>query len=233
MSPEHRIGTSSDHQEFPNPSAISRLASLASESGRSRIPTDLLMDQSGSSSDPIDCWVTVFGFGGSQASAVIDYFRTIGNIVHTELGQRNWLHIQFDSPWTAQKALLKNGSVLAAAGSAMIGVLPTKRAMDQVGLASTSFMSPLKKGEAIGPISPFSSTGPITTTTTIPQTPGFPQTSIYASTHIPSQTKQQTSNVPSSIFAAEASKENGSTAQITATDSEGPATRFFNYIFGF
>lgn len=197
------------------------------------------------STDPLDCWVTVFGFSGAQAQSVLAYFKTVGNIVKTELGQRNWLHLQFESPWAAQKALLKNGSVLPAAGSCMIGVLPTKLAMDQVGLASTSFMSPLKKGKETLPTvtSPFSQPSMFGATSSVavgpsqpPQTPGFPQSSIYTSMSQQSQNAPLSSDVPvPSIFAAEAAREKASQAAVEgpANGPEGLITKTFNYIFGF
>jgi len=196
--------------------------------------------------DPMNTWVTVFGFSGSQAPAVLAYFQTLGTVLKTELGQRNWLHIQYDSPWAAQKALLKNGSVLPSAGSCMIGVLPTPKAMEQVGQASASFMSPLKKGAEtagtpFGPqaVLPKSSLRTSIDVSGVPQTPGFPQATMYSSTpgaQFPVGTVPTAPVTGASIFANEAAKERavqmGSEAAL-ANGSEGLVTKVFNYIFGF
>lgn len=195
-----------------------------------------------SSTDPIDSWVTVFGFNGAQTQAVLNYFKTLGTVVKTELGQRNWLHIQFDSPWAAQKALLKNGTVLPSAGSCMIGVLPTRKAMEQVGLASASFMSPLKTSE----IAPSTLTdallhpqqhqkakaASIPSSNEPPMTPGFPQGSLYTAGAIPPMAPTQP--VITNIFASQASKESAAQAEASlAVGQEGLLTKAFNYIFGF
>lgn len=90
-------------------------------------------------------WVTVFGFATSQMNTVLEYFRRLGVVEAWEAGQGNWFHLKYSTQWAAQKALAKNGSILVPAGSCMIGVIPTQRAMDQVSQASDSFMSPLKR----------------------------------------------------------------------------------------
>lgn len=210
----------------------------------SRINTqaDLGTQVGAPSTEPIDSWVTVFGFTGAQTAPVLAYFKTVGSVVKTELGQRNWLHIQFDSPWSAQKALLKNGSVLPSAGSCMIGVIPTRSAMDQVGLASTSFMSPLKKSEMA--TSPFA--GPLGAASTLgsrqpteqqhnpPQTPGFPQTSMYSNAVQPSGAALSAPAQPTSIFAKDSAR--ARTEDMTAaaaSGQDGLLTKTFNYLFGF
>lgn len=227
---------------------IEQLSNLVAASTAGRVLTGSHLDFPSASTDPLDAWVTVFGFSGSQAPAVLSYFQTLGTVIKTELGQRNWLHIQYDSPWAAQKALLKNGSVLPAAGSCMIGVLPTKKAVDQVGLASTSFMSPLKKGAESAVMTPFGATvaAPAQSSlrvsidaSAIPQTPGFPKDSMYStnSTQPGQPTPTQTMVPPVSIFANQAAKEQA--AALSAADaahqdgSDGLVTRAFNYLFGF
>ncbi len=195
-----------------------------------------------SSSDPIDSWVTVFGFSGAQVQPVLQYFKSLGNVINSELGQRNWIHIQYDSPWAAQKALLKNGSVIQAAGSSMIGVIPTRNAMEQVGIASTSFMSPLKKSEfSPQSISPFGKAtipppSKLSTETNLPpQTPGFPQASLYSSVAMQQQAASQTqAKSLTAIFASEANKAQTTSAQASdTTNGDGFLTKTFNYIFGF
>lgn len=89
-------------------------------------------------------WVTVFGFAGAQATAVLEYFKKLGAVEQSELGQGNWMHLRYSTLWAAQKALAKNGTILPVAGTCMIGVLPTQRAMEQVSHAADSFMSPIK-----------------------------------------------------------------------------------------
>jgi hypothetical protein len=97
-------------------------------------------------------WITVFGFVPSQMNVILEYFRGLGTVESYEFGQGNWLHIKYQTRWSAQKALAKNGSILAVASSSMIGVIPSQRAMDQVSKAAESFMSPLKKERTlIGP----------------------------------------------------------------------------------
>jgi hypothetical protein len=87
-------------------------------------------------------WVTVFGFTGGQSAAVLTYFKKLGAVEAAEVGQGNWIHLQYATLWAAQKALAKNGSVLP--GGSMIGVIPTDRAREQVSRAADSFMSPIK-----------------------------------------------------------------------------------------
>lgn len=89
-------------------------------------------------------WVTVFGFAGGRSSEVLAYFRRLGAVEQVQMGQGNWMHIKYVALWAAQKAIAKNGAILQTAGSCMVGVLPMQRALEQVGLASESFMSPLK-----------------------------------------------------------------------------------------
>lgn len=95
--------------------------------------------------DGTDCWVTVFGFAGASLSQILSFFKNLGTVDKYEVGQGNWVHIQYTNRWSAQKALCKNGSILPAANACMIGVLPTKAVMNQVDHAAVSFMSPLKR----------------------------------------------------------------------------------------
>lgn len=88
-------------------------------------------------------WVTVFGFAGAQSSAVLNYFKKLGVVEESEMGQGNWMHLKYSTLWAAQKALAKNGTVMS--GLCMLGVIPTNRAMEQVSQAAESFMSPIKK----------------------------------------------------------------------------------------
>lgn len=177
---------------------------------------------------PLDTWVTVFGFSGPYAAATLAYFKSLGPIVSTELGQRNWLHIRYENLLSAQKALMKNGTVLPSAGSCMIGVIPTKIAKEQVESASESFMSPLKGGAHASlahqqnlPVRP----SPL-------QTPGCPQQSMYTPNRFAEQLSTEQSNEQTDIFVhnSDAAKR---AEQSTVVGEEGPLTKAFNYIFGF
>jgi nuclear pore complex protein Nup53 len=69
-----------------------------------------------------ETWITVFGFPPSATSYILQEFANYGQIVnHVPSTQGNWLHIQYQSKLQAQKALSKNGKILA--NSLMIGVM--------------------------------------------------------------------------------------------------------------
>ncbi len=89
--------------------------------------------------------VTVFGFVGSQAAAVLAYFRKLGAVEESALGDGNWMHLRYATRWAAQKALAKNGTILPISGACMVGVVPTQSATEQVARAADSFMSPLRR----------------------------------------------------------------------------------------
>ena len=66
--------------------------------------------------------ITVFGFPASATSYVLQEFSVYGQILrHFPSNQGNWLHIQYQTKLQAQKALSKNGKVLA--NSLMVGVM--------------------------------------------------------------------------------------------------------------
>jgi len=70
-----------------------------------------------------ETWITVFGFPQSATSFVLQEFSVYGQIIrHIPNPQGNWLHIQYQTKLQAQKALSKNGKVLA--NSLMVGVMP-------------------------------------------------------------------------------------------------------------
>lgn len=96
-------------------------------------------------------WVTVFGFAGGQSALVLAYFKKLGVVEEHEVGQGNWIHLKYSTLWAAQKALAKNGIIMA--GGIMVGVIPTDRAIEQVSLAADSFMSPIKR-ESLAPARP-------------------------------------------------------------------------------
>ncbi len=70
-------------------------------------------------------------------------FAAFGPIEQYDFGESNWLHIIYESEWSAQKALARNGSIFNPGGM-MIGVVPMQAALEQVSAAADSFMSPIK-----------------------------------------------------------------------------------------
>lgn len=118
------------------------------EAGRDKKPFEVMLVEDWASSMPAmqpseGNWVTVFGFVGAQRETVLSYFKKLGIVEESELGQGNWMHLKYSTLWAAQKALAKNGTILS--GSCMLGVIPTSRAIEQVSHAAESFMSPIKK----------------------------------------------------------------------------------------
>ncbi|KAG6548572.1 hypothetical protein Mapa_010060 [Marchantia paleacea] len=69
-------------------------------------------------------WVTVFGFGVEETNAVMREFEKCGPIVNhvSGPGGANWVHIQYQNFYDAQKALQKNGIQLN--GALIVGVKP-------------------------------------------------------------------------------------------------------------
>jgi len=67
-------------------------------------------------------WVTVFGFSVDNSSFVLRQFQKYGNIVRYVPGEGNWIHIQYETKFQAQKALTKNGKILDR--RLMVGVSP-------------------------------------------------------------------------------------------------------------
>lgn len=71
--------------------------------------------------DPLDVWVTVFGFPPSAASYVLSQFCGCGTVLqHSMPPNANWMHVKFQSRLMARKAIGKNGCVLGS--SIMVGV---------------------------------------------------------------------------------------------------------------
>lgn len=92
---------------------------------------------------PITKAITVFGFPPSCRSEIVSAFASFGPIEQYDFGESNWLHIIYESEWSAQKALARNGSIFNPGGM-MIGVVPMQAALEQVSAAADSFMSPIK-----------------------------------------------------------------------------------------
>jgi len=73
--------------------------------------------------DPLDVWVTVFGFPPSAASFVLSQFSGCGTVLqHSMPPNANWMHVKFQSRLMARKALGRNGAVLGS--TIMVGVSP-------------------------------------------------------------------------------------------------------------
>lgn len=96
-----------------------------------------------------DTEITVFGFPSSASAAVLEMFRQIGTVEHYEVGAGNWLHINYASTWSANKALSKNGKIFPT-GAFMIGVVPGKEARNQLSTAGENFLTPIKGGSSLG-----------------------------------------------------------------------------------
>lgn len=91
-------------------------------------------------------WITVFGFPSGSAAAVLEHFRGIGHVAEWRDcgGNGNWLHLRYTNTWSAQKALLKNGTVLPLLGSCMIGVVPSSQVIPHVESAAQGSLSPVR-----------------------------------------------------------------------------------------
>ncbi|KXZ44661.1 hypothetical protein GPECTOR_64g80 [Gonium pectorale] len=71
-----------------------------------------------------DVWVTVFGFAPSDVPLVLREFHSCGDIVSWSYGEpsANFIHVQYQSKYGAQRALLRSGEQLS--GSLIVGVKP-------------------------------------------------------------------------------------------------------------
>ncbi|GAX74822.1 hypothetical protein CEUSTIGMA_g2269.t1 [Chlamydomonas eustigma] len=72
-----------------------------------------------------DVWVTVFGFAPGDTSLILKEFSKCGDILQWgSYGQpnSNFLHLQYQNKYAAQRALLRNGDLLSV--SLIIGVKP-------------------------------------------------------------------------------------------------------------
>lgn len=70
-----------------------------------------------------DTWVTVFGFPPSATTFIASQFSNCGLIVDKRVPSKgNWMHLRFQTPHEALKALSYNGKVFS--GSIMLGVTP-------------------------------------------------------------------------------------------------------------
>ncbi|KAF2351470.1 RNA-recognition motif (RRM) Nup35-type domain [Trinorchestia longiramus] len=68
-------------------------------------------------------WITVFGFPIASASFILTQFAQLGTIADQRLpGSGNWMHLRYQTPLEARKALGLNGKILS--NNIMIGVVP-------------------------------------------------------------------------------------------------------------
>lgn len=90
--------------------------------------------------------ITVFGFPPNCRNEILLSFQLHGTIESFDgsEGGSNWINIVYESEWSAQKALNRNGSIFQPTGS-MIGVIPMQTAIEKVNNAADTFMSPIKK----------------------------------------------------------------------------------------
>ncbi|KAH7429472.1 hypothetical protein KP509_09G050500 [Ceratopteris richardii] len=101
--------------------------SLTLPSTREIVRPDSIFSYSGSTAengDDGDEWVTVFGFGIDDTNIVMRELEKCGPIVRHVPGPggSNWIHVQFQTRYDAQKALYKNGMQLS--GTLIMGVKP-------------------------------------------------------------------------------------------------------------
>lgn len=79
-----------------------------------------------SPSEPLeDTWITVFGFPSSATSYILQQFKAYGDIFQYEIGDNNWIHIQYATKLQAQKALARNGHLFG--DSLLVGVVPFRK----------------------------------------------------------------------------------------------------------
>jgi len=66
--------------------------------------------------------VTIFGFPTRDASIILRHFQEYGEIVQHSVpsGQANWIHLQYQTPVQALRAIDRNGKVVSGY---MIGVI--------------------------------------------------------------------------------------------------------------
>jgi len=76
------------------------------------------------SAQELSRWVTIFGFNEEDLPRVLQEFQACGTILQFDSFSSglpvNWVHIQFQTKYGAQRALLKNGEQLTK--SMIIGV---------------------------------------------------------------------------------------------------------------
>lgn len=88
-------------------------------------------------------WITVFGFPSNAASVVLACFANYGTIVDKRFPtQGNWVHLKYNSPVEASKALSLNGKLIS--NNVMIGVSLYQCKEGDKENANTSLNMPIK-----------------------------------------------------------------------------------------
>eukprot|EP00850_Spirogloea_muscicola_P017766 SM000156S02122 [mRNA] locus=s156:9039:10066:- [translate_table: standard] len=64
--------------------------------------------------DPSNLWVTVFGFGVDDTNVILREFEKCGHVAKKVYspGEGNWMHLQYETAYDAQRALAKSGMQL-------------------------------------------------------------------------------------------------------------------------
>mmetsp|Transcript_32619 Transcript_32619/g.92486 ORF Transcript_32619/g.92486 Transcript_32619/m.92486 type:complete len:270 (-) Transcript_32619:2348-3157(-) len=108
----------------------------------------------------VDTWVTIFGFNQVDLPLVLREFQKCGDVVKFDNFSGglpvNWIHLQYQTKYGAQRAILKNGEQLN--DSIIIGVKPLDQRRRQV-LAGQQldFLSEVPKArpDAVLPVRPY------------------------------------------------------------------------------
>ena len=73
--------------------------------------------------NPLDYWVTIFGFNPVSAKQILQDFAATSTVAEYRLcNETNWFHVKFATKLEVAKALRKNGKLFGR--NTMIGVLP-------------------------------------------------------------------------------------------------------------
>ena len=137
--PEDLPPTTSLYEFMFSPSKAGESTAEASANNKAQLPSLSIPE----ATQPITKSITVFGFPPSCRSEIVSAFASFGPIEQYDFGESNWLHIVYESEWSAQRALSRNGSIFNPGGM-MIGVMPMQTALERVSAAADSFMSPIK-----------------------------------------------------------------------------------------
>ncbi|KAF5294083.1 hypothetical protein FQA39_LY13557 [Lamprigera yunnana] len=88
-------------------------------------------------------WVTVFGFPSSATSVILARLSNCGAIVDKQFPtQGNWVHLKFNSPTEASKALSLNGKLILS--NIMIGVSPYFNKNDKENTDTSLYKTPIR-----------------------------------------------------------------------------------------
>jgi len=94
--------------------------------GSQRYGTPLTKPTGAEAPELQDTWVTVFGFDQAELPLVLREFQKCGDVVRfdnfAQGSSVNWIHLQYQTKYGAQRALLKNGEQLSS--RLIVGVKP-------------------------------------------------------------------------------------------------------------